>query len=211
MYYLTGKQFAGTCSLTLRPPCLSGSCFCGCSPNQVNLGIWPVTQLNSVRYGGVVYTGASLTNTFHINDYRFLARNDGERFLSGNQWAVAGSAQDLAADPHVFEVNLSHGIKIPKLLTRGTRDLACQFLTACCGGECDLPDNITSVSRSGVTFSVGTAVEALQNRHTGIYSVDLAISTFNPETGGIRGRGGIRLQSPSFIWNPNRWHGRNIH
>lgn len=210
MYYLTGKQFAGTCTATVRPPCLSGACFCGCTPNQVNLGLWPVTQLNSVRYGGTLYTGASLTDTFHINEYRFLARNDDEPFLSGNQWAIAGSASDMAADPHVFEVNVSYGIQIPKLLARGTRDLACQLLTACCGGECDLPDNITSVSRAGVTFNVGTVTEALSNRQTGIYTVDLAIHTFNPTTGGIRGQGGIRLQSPSFIWNPNREHGQRI-
>lgn len=200
MYYLTGKQFAGTCTATVRPGCLSGACFCGCTPNQVNLGLWPVTQLNSVTYQGVTYEDAELAATFHINDYRYLARNDGEHFLSGNQWAITGSSEDSVDNGYVFEANVDYGIKVPRLLTRATRELACQFMAACCGGDCDLPDNVTSVSRAGVTFDVATASEALRNGKTGVFTVDLAISTFNPS----------KLQSPSFLWNPNIEHGRRI-
>lgn len=202
LFYLTGKQFAGTCQSTVRPPCLSGQCGCGCTPFQVDLGLWPITDLISVRYDGTVYTGANLTNAFHVNDWHYLARNDGEAFLSGNQWAVAGSTQDNVDNGHTFEVTVAHGIKVPRLLTRATRALACNWIAQCCGssGPCKLPTRTTSVSRSGISIDIASAADLLEKGRTGIYEVDLAISVFNPS----------KLQSPSFFWSANREHSRQI-
>lgn len=195
MYYLTGRQFSGTCQTTVRPGCLTVPCHCGCTPNQVNLGVWPVTQLNSVRYGGVVYTGASLTDTFHVNGFRFIARNDGDTFLSGNQSAVAGSSQDSvdALGGTVFEATVSYGMQVPRLITRATRDLACNLVAVCCEQPCKLPERVTSVVRSGISMQMASVVDLLRTGDTGIYSVNLAIATFNPS----------RLQSPSFVWAAN--------
>lgn len=193
LYYLTGKQFAGTCQATVRPACLSGSCWCGCTPHQVNLGVWPVTELISVRYGGTLYSGADATALFHINDWHYLARNDGERFLSGNQWAQAGGSHDNASpDGYVFEATVAHGIKIPRLMTRATRALACQFIEGCCGDNCELPARVRQVVRSGITMDIASVTDMLREGKTGIYEVDLAIQVFNPS----------KLQSPSFAWSP---------
>lgn len=200
MFYLTGKQFAGTCEATVRPACLSGTCTCGCSPAQVNLGFWPITELITVRYEGVTYTGTDLTDTFHVNDFRFLARNDGEPFHTGNQWAISGGTYDSEESGYVFEVTLNHGIQIPRLLTRATRALAGQFVSACCGKPCKLPERVTSVSRSGLTMDVASASDLLRDGRTGIYEVDLAIQVFNPS----------KLQSPSFLFMPNKQYGRRI-
>lgn len=200
MFYLTGKQFYGTCEATVRPGCLSGACGCGCTPAQVNLGYWPVTELISVRYGGVTYTGSDLTDTFHVNDYRFLARNDGDHFISGNQWAIAGSDEDSEANTFVFEVTLNHGIQIPRLLARATRALASQFVSACCGKPCKLPERVTNVTRSGLSMDVKSAADFLRDGRTGIYEVDLAIQTFNPS----------KLQSPSFLFMPNKHYGHKV-
>ena len=201
LFYLTGKQFYGTCQTTVRPPCHGGDCVCGCSPHQVNLGLWPITQLISVRYGGVVYTGASLASTFHINDWHYIARNDGDRMESFNQWSLPGSSTDIEANGYTFEVTLAHGIKIPRLLTRATRALACQWIAQCCGtGPCKLPSRTTNVSRSGVSMDIASASDLLQKGRTGIYEVDLAISVFNPN----------HIQSPSFAWNVNSHLPRKI-
>jgi len=194
MFYLTGKQFAGTCTATVRPACLSGGCHCGCTPHQVNLGLWPVTDLISVRYEGTVYTGTDLTDMFHINDFRYLARNDGEHFLNGNQWAVGGSTEDSADNGYVFEVELSHGITVPRLLTRATRALACELIAACCGKACKLPERVTSVQRRGVSMEMASITDVMKDGKTGIYEVDLAIQVFNPS----------KLQSPSFLFLPNK-------
>ena len=192
MFYLTGKQFAGSCQATVRPPCGAG-CTCGCNRYQVNLGLWPVTDLVSVRHEGVTYTGTDLTDTFHVNEWRFLARNDGEYLRPGNQWAASESSYDTADDGYVFEVTFNHGIKIPNLMKRATRALACEWMSQIEGqeGPCKLPQRTTSVIRSGISMDISSAVDMLKERRTGIYEVDLAIMTFNPSG----------LQSPSFVWS----------
>lgn len=202
MFYLTGKQFAGTCEVTTRPPCHAGTCTCGCSPFQVDLGYWPVTSLVSVRYEGEVYEDAALEAMFHINDYRFIARNDGEPFVSGNQWAIAGSAEDNADNGYVFEVTLQHGLKVPRLLTRATKALAAQFLAACCndGRPCKLPERVTAVTRQGVSMDIASATDLLRDGKTGIYEVDLAIQVFNPS----------KLQSPSFLFMAQKQYGGKV-
>lgn len=193
VYYLTGRQFYGTCQATTRPPCLTDGCMCGCSPDQVNLGFWPVTELISVRYLGVTYTGSDLTDNFHINDWRFLARNDGQTFRSGNQWAIAEGPHDSDTEGFVFEVTFNHGLKVPRLLTRATRDLACNFVAACCDKPCALPQRVTAVARQGISMDIASVTDLLKDGRTGIYTVDLAIQVFNPS----------KLQSPSFVWAAN--------
>lgn len=200
LFYLTGRQFAGTCTATVRPPCHSGTCACGCSPFQVDLGTWPVTSLSAVRYGGVTYEDTDLTDTFHVNDYRYLARNDGEPFESGNQWAIAESGEDNSDNTYVFEVTLAYGIAIPRLLKRATRALACQFVSACAGKPCKLPERVTSVTRSGLSMDVASVTDLLKDGRTGIYEVDLAIQVFNPS----------KLQSPSFLFMPSKRYGRKV-
>lgn len=192
LYYLTGRQFHGTRQATVRPGCHAG-CGCGCSIHQINLGLWPVTELISIRYEGTVYTGTDITDTFHLNNRRFLARNDGDRLLTGNQWAVGGGAYDTEDDGHVFEVTFDHGMQIPSLLKRATRALACEWVSqlAGMGGTCKLPERVTTVTRSGITMDVASAIDMLREGKTGIYQVDLAIQTFNPS----------KLQSPSFVWS----------
>lgn len=192
LYYLTGKQFAGSCQATVRPPCGSG-CSCGCSRYEVNLGLWPVTDLVSVRHEGVLYTGTNLTNTFHVNEWRYIARNDGEYIRPGNQWAIGGSSYDSATDGFVFEVTFNYGIKIPNLMKRAARALACEWVSQIGGqdGPCKLPQRTSSITRAGITMDIASAVDMLQSGRTGIYEVDLAIVTFNPS----------KLQSPSFVWS----------
>ena len=199
VYYLTGKQFGGTCQATVRPGCLSSGCHCGCTPNQVNIGLWPVTDLISVRYDGTLYTGTALTDTFHINEYRYLARNDGEAFLTGNQWAVAGGSEDTVDNGHTFEITVSYGLSAPRLIKRAVKALACRWIEQCCGqtGPCKLPERTTSVSRSGISMDIASATDLLAKGRTGIYEVDLAVQVFNPSA----------LQSPSFVWNAQTANG----
>lgn len=192
IYYLTGRQFAGTCQKTVRPQCGAG-CECGCSLYQINLGLWPVTELVSVRHEGTLYTGVDLEDTFHVNDWRFIARNDGDLLRGGNQWALSGEEHDNTDDGYVFEVTFNYGIKVPPLIKRATRALACEWIDQIGGGDgpCKLPQRTTAVTRSGITIDIASAVDMLQQRRTGIFEVDLAIATFNPSG----------LQSPSFVWS----------
>lgn len=204
LYYLTGRQFGGTCQTTVRPcvPCASCECSCGsCKPNQVNLGLWPVTDLISIRTEGETLSGAELAAAYHVDNYRYLVRNDGDRFPhGGNPYAIAGGAHDNDVDGYVFEVTVAHGLAVPRLLTRAARALACQFATACLDLPCKLPERVTSVSRQGVSMDVASAEDLLRDGRTGIYEVDLAIRVFNPSG----------LQSPSFVWSGQTPAGRRV-
>jgi hypothetical protein len=94
---------------------------------------------------------------------------------------------------HVFEIDVTYGLPVPRMLTRAARQLACELLSGCPESSCDLPELVTSVSRRGMTMEVASPMDLLDKGRTGLYAVDLAISTFNPSG----------LQSPSFVWSPD--------
>lgn len=191
MYYLLGRQFDGVCETTYRP----GPRDCVTSW-RITTSLWPVTDLITVHYDGIDQP----IEDFHVDEWRYIVRNDGEAFpVNSNWWAETGSADD---DPDansgaVFEITLEHGIAPPNLVKRATRALACELFDGGCVGACKLPERTTSVSRNGVTIDIADAMEMVDKRRTGIYLVDLAIATFNPSG----------LQSPTFVWSPDMRRG----
>ena len=204
LYYLTGRQFDGTCQRTVRPCLTSGCVPCdGCEPHQIDIGLWPVTGLISVRENGVTLVGDDLTGVYHVDEYRYLVKDDGDSFPSSSSiHAITGGPHDTdnGFDRFVFEVTVEVGLPIPRLLTRAARALACELVTSCLGLPCKLPERVTSVSRSGISMDVMSATDLLRDGRTGIYEVDLAIQVFNP----------LKLQSPSFIWSGQRRYGRRV-
>lgn len=206
LYYLTGRQFGGTCQKTVRPciPCMDCACTCGsCKPNQVNIGLWPVTDLISARMGGETVTGADLAALFHIDEYKYLVRNDGDSLPhGGSPYALSGGVHDtdLGNDRFVFEITVEYGMPVPRLLTRATRALASELVARCLDQECKLPQNVKSISRQGISMELVSADDLLVKGRTGIYEVDLAIQVFNPSN----------LQSPSFVWSGQISHGRRV-
>jgi hypothetical protein len=196
MFTLTGRQFLGTQTATVRPcmPCCCTS-RCRCLPYRVNLGFWPVTSVLNVWYDGETQE----PDLFHVDHYRYLVRNDGEAFpenRANNMWADTGGDYDNLSDGFVFEVEIEYGLQPPRLVQRATRDLACKLLTEflCDSGDCEKDDRITSISREGVSYTLMDPIQLLrQGGGTGIYSVDLAVKTFNPSG----------LQSPTIVWTPD--------
>lgn len=194
LYYLTGRQFDGTCTETIRPcvPCGCQGGGCCCEVNSIDLGLWPITNIVSVWYDGAFQP---LTD-FHVDEYHLLVRsNDQDPWPTcSNLWAERGGPHDNLTEGFVWEIEVEVGIPVPRPLVRAARDLACALLSASCLGDtCRLPERVTSLSRRGVTMDIGNPLDYLDRGMTGIYSVDLAIKTLNP----------TRLQSPSFVWSPN--------
>jgi len=190
LYYWTGRQF-GLCSTTLRI-CRTCNCqnICRCNVNSIDLGVWPVVSLDGIRMNG---EDQDIEN-FHIDEYHLLVRSGPQDPwpVCSNLWAAAGGPYDSEADHFVFEVEVTYGIEAPHLLERATRTLACELLNDACAAQCKLPERVTSVSRRGLSIEVASSQDLLQDRLTGIYVVDLAITTFNPS----------KMQSPSFVWTP---------
>jgi hypothetical protein len=221
IYNMTGRQFAGTQNAKVRPwvPCTCGWWYgyagypgyaatypilpgypwgagsgCCCFPPRINLGFWPVTTINQIWYNGQ----AQPLTDFHLDNYRWLVRNDGLRFpgYSNNMYAEKGGPLDNVNDGFVFEVDLDYGVEVPRLIKRATRELACSLLNEClCADDksCKTPDRVNNISRQGVSISLIDPLDILREGGTGIYAVDLAIRTYNPS----------KLQSPSFVWAPD--------
>lgn len=201
LYFATGRQFSGTCDATFRP-CLACGCDdggCCCGRNVIDVGnLWPVISIVSVLIDGVAHPGSE----FHVDNWHELVRNGGLQWpkcnnLSADSDPVVQDALSAVATnlERPFEITITHGMPVPNLLKRAARDLACHLLqVSCLGDVCLLPERVTAISRRGISMDVGdTFDDAFRNGLIGIYSVDLAISTFNPS----------RLQSPSFIWDPS--------
>lgn len=177
LYYMTGRQFAGTCTATVDT-CSTDPCgCCGCDGIKLNLGLWPITDLISVIEDDVTYTGTAATDRYEIVEYRYIRRVDRTNFtgLSG------------------ITATVEYGMKTPRLLERATRVLACQLLQKCLDLPCSLPERVTSYTRSGMSVDLKDPTELLAAGRMGIYEVDLAVQVFNPS----------HLQSPSFVWSGN--------
>lgn len=191
VYYMTGRQFNGTGTTTVTP-----SASCWCAPNKIKMGLWPITDIVSVRENGVDQDPTD----YHVDEYKYIVKNSGEPFpRSANWYEVSGGPDD---DQHsdggyVFEITVEHGIPAPRLIKRATRAMACSLFDGGSSDDCGLPERVTSVTRAGVTLEVADFVDLIGRGSTGIYEVDLAVSVFNP----------TRLQSPSFVWTPDMQRG----
>lgn len=193
VYYLTGKQFDGTRTTTVRPTC---ECY-DCAPHKLTFGLWPVTAVVSVWEEGEEKD----PEDFHIDEWRYLVRNDGEVFpRCANWYAQSGGEFDNEEDGYVFQVTIEHGILAPPLIRRATAAFACQLLNDSLGDceDCDLPSRLTAVSRQGVSFTIEDFTDLMRAGSTGVFALDMAIKVFNPS----------HLQSPSWVWTPEIARGK---
>lgn len=193
VYYLTGKQFDGTRTTTVRPRCECQDC----APFKLRLGLWPVTAIVAVREEGV----DTNPDDYHIDEWRYIAKDNGEAFPRCANWfAEEAGTFDTEDDGWVFSVTVEHGVPGPALIRRATAAFACRLLDDTIGDcdDCDLPSKLTAVSRQGVSFSVEDFWELMKSGSTGIFALDMAIKVFNPS----------HLQSPSWVWTPEIAKGR---
>lgn len=194
LFDLSGRQFPGTCTLTVHPctrPIYNSdrsssrsfpyslSRFCGCSGesicgcgglSQVDLGVSPVTAVSEVVVDGVVLTPVV---DYHIDDFRFLVRLDGER------WPCCADP----LDPASFSVTFDYGLEPPPGGIHAAAELACQMLLACDpnrSGECRLPQRVTSITRQGVSMVVLDPLTFLDMGRTGLTGVDMWLASVNP-------------------------------
>jgi hypothetical protein len=195
---LTGYRVGG-CPITVRP-CIQ-SCWHGLSylwarwgafgPHQTANGIWvnscgchtdcsctalcevvlaaPVGPVSSVKVDGDVILPA-------------LYRVDGNRLL----WTGPGdcpwpTCQDMTANddkPGTFSVTYLNAHAPDALAAYAAGVMSMEFAKACMGSKCRLPSTVTSVSRQGVSFTLGTG--AFPDGLTGIREVDAFIGLWRP-------------------------------
>ena len=188
VYYLTGRQFNGTGTTTVTPYLCPG----GCAPTRLTFGLWPVTDIIAVRENGVDQDPTD----YHIDEYRYMVKNDGTAFpYYANWYAAAGDPDDDSEHGYVFEVTVEHGLPAPGLIKRAVTALACYMYVNDADSDCEdceYSEFVSNISRTGVSLDMDNIMDLIRNKSTGIYAVELARQVFNP-TG---------MQSPSFVWTP---------
>ncbi len=98
----------------------------------------------------------------------------------GECWPACQDFNAAAGQPSTLVVTYTRGRALPPAGALAAGELACQFAKACTGAACDIPDQVTSISRSGVSFELINPNDAFQNGLTGIANVDRFISSVNP-------------------------------
>lgn len=215
LYAMSGRQFS-LCSTTLRPcrrscygtnwwgrnggfwpefggssypyPALirgqwynlgCGSCSgdCSCTPVYEVALPGPVVDVTEVKVDGVVLA----TDAYRVDNWHLLVR------LDGSDWPICNDLNEDDDQPGTWSVTFRSGRPVPSLGQVAVGQLTEQFVKLMlCDESCQLPFNVTSISRQGVDISILDPQDIFDNKRTGLYLPDLFISTYNPN--GLRQR-----------------------
>jgi len=168
--------------------CGNSGPFC-CEPRRLTqaLLLGPVAAVTNVTIGALVVPPAS----YRIDDAQWLVRTD------GGQWPTEQDLNEDAGAVNTWSVSYLRGTDVPKPLLNAAGTLAIEFIKACTGGECRLPNRVTSIIRTGVQMTFVDPTTLLEKGFTGLEEVDLLIRSYNPT--GLAKR--LRLFSPDVERN----------
>lgn len=206
LWSLTGMRF-GTCEVTLRPcarscddgrffddfgppwqagqgwpqPALIGglwfnlscsSCHGGCSCSTVSEVLLPapVSTVVEVKIDGTPMVSGS----YRLDNNRVLVRTDGV------VWPECNDLSEDDTQPGTWSITATYGEPLPDSASLAVGQLACEIARAASGGDCKLPAGIQQLVRQGVTVSYPDVGELFRQGRTGLYLVDLFVSTWNP-------------------------------
>lgn len=159
-----------------------GACSCA-----ARCEVWlpgPVASVSEVVVDGVVVP----PEAYRVDDGRYLVRQDGECWPECQDFNLSGAAPD---DENTFFVTYQRGTPVPPAGQIAAGLLACDFAKSCTTG-CQLPGNLSSLSRQGVEVTLADPTDELNNGLTGVPQVDQWIRAVNP----ARRTGRARVYSP---------------
>lgn len=147
----TLNQWSGPCTALVRP---NPQRLTNCPPESrqsIDLSEWlpvPITEIVEVRVNGEVID----PEWYYLDGTRFVASLGwGDDTSPLRPWPKQTDRPAGAVD--TWDLTARYRTGPPPPLARAARVLAEQIMKQCCGQECDLPDNVASVNRDGVTIS----------------------------------------------------------
>lgn len=160
--------------------CASCTGVCSCTALDRARLPAPAREVVEVKLDGLVMNPSA----YRLDENRYLVRTD------GGLWPVCQS-MNLADDrPGTWSVRVRVGEDVPMIGRRAVAQLAAEFAKDCAGEECQVPFDVVSLSRQGVTLDFGNP-EAQQVdymvRLLGLRMVRLFLASYNPEK--LTGRG----------------------
>lgn len=202
LFELSGRQFAGVCSRTVRPACdscwcgyqvlsrghvigpadygyplmLCDSCLIACSPSRIKLAGYPVRAISQVKIDGAVVP----TTDYTIWNQRYLTR------LNDAHWPVAQDLTLADTEDSTFSITYLYGAQPPEIGRSAAAQLGCELYKACAAatsGDCALPAGTTRVTQQGIVIEkiafTSWAYRDMSWR-TGLPLVDAFLNTYNP-------------------------------
>ncbi len=205
LWAMTGMRF-GLCNVTLRPcrqdcftggmyddfgpswqassypqPALigglwfnltCGSCSGGCSCSPVSEFILPapVNEIIEIKIDGT----PMVTGSYRLDNNRIVVRTD------GGVWPRCNDLNLDDTEVGTWSVTATYGEVIPDGAKLAMGALACEIIRAAEGGDCKLPAGVQQLVRQGVTISYPDVGALFRQGRTGLYLVDLFLSTWNP-------------------------------
>lgn len=188
LFNLTGRQWPGLCSTTVRPCGYRRADSCGCLDSRQcgcrrlseldlrgdDTGGWPIASVEQVKIDGVVLA----TARYRLDDHRWLVYipdgdNDPRR-----GWPCCQRIDLADTEADTWSITYTYGVEPPEGGVREAGVLGCQYALACVDDEslleqCQLPDGVRTVVRQGITLGVPFDLPALfAGGSTGVNTVD---------------------------------------
>jgi hypothetical protein len=223
LYMLSGQQYPGVCTATVRPCRASCTCWgfpeagwqwwwgydsitgwwwrargsesrCGCGPeSEIRLAGYPVLSVEEVKIDGA----AVAPSEYRLDRNRILLRlDDPGPPVVYRRWPACQNITLPDTEPGTFSVTYTWGGDPPPMGAVAAAQVARQFWIACnpAAGECQLPANVTKIVRQGTTIERVTTIAGLWwSGSTGLPAVDAFLAAVNP----------YRARRRSMIWSPD--------
>lgn len=129
----------------------------------------PVGAVSNVTIDGVVFSPS-------------LYRLDGNKLVreDGQPWPVSQDLSKVLGQTNTWSVTYTRGEPVPIPVNYAAGVYACEVAKARAGGQCALPNKVTSITRQGVSVQIVSVNDYLDKGLTGISDVDTIILAYNP-------------------------------
>lgn len=175
VFHATGSRYTGECTSTLRIAMPCGHEHCSCRPRwrRVDLSVFVPGPVSSIVE--VVVDGEEVDESlYRLVNGRWFTPHGGEEVDNPLRPWPTQHLNRPDGDEGTWSVTVTHGAAPPAPLVGAAAELARQLIAKCSGGECDLPDNATSISKDGVTVSLQVPTDG----STGLAMVDSKIALY---------------------------------
>ncbi len=189
LYRLSGYEYPGICTATVRPCSSYLSCWapgawyagdCGCARlSKIRLAGYPVAGITSVLIDGEVVPPSE----YRVDRGRELVRladADGQM----QSWPTC-QRLELSSGIGTFFVTYDYGQNPPLSGVQAAAQLACQIAQQCPGaaggetGECALPAGTVRIARQGITIDTqALGIWLLGTQQTGMALVDMFLNVY---------------------------------